>query len=225
MTPTSLYRHFAADGTLLYVGISLSWPARTKAHAHNSRWFERVARVEIEHFATREAALIAEREAIKREKPRFNIVHNREAKEAAPTDLSSKRKLTNDQLLGVITGRDAIVGPALVYGGDAVSVMVAHGTVGKKGELTEIVLGELFGELPSWAAGFCSVLTIRTPDQITMDEARSARREIFVKLHAHKRNVRHYDTDLDFANAFATIFPSRESRRIRREVASEKAAA
>lgn len=74
---TCLYRHFDADGSLLYVGISLSWPERTKAHAQKSRWFSHVAEVKIERFPTRQEALDAEREAIRREHPKFNIVHNR----------------------------------------------------------------------------------------------------------------------------------------------------
>src|SRR5690348_12204641 len=77
--PTSLYRHYARDGTLLYVGISLSWPARTRAHAHYSEWFAQVTRVEIELLPSREAALTAEREAIKAERPKFNVVHNRQS--------------------------------------------------------------------------------------------------------------------------------------------------
>lgn len=222
-TPTSLYRHFASDGALLYVGISLSWPARTKAHAKGSRWFEQVAKVEIERFADRASALDAEREAIKREKPKFNVIHNRKVKSA--TSRPTKRKVSNDPLLRQIIGPDAIVGPALVYANDAISVMVAHGTAGTAGDLTELVLGEYLGESPEWASVFQTVMVIRNANQITMDEARQTRREVLAKLRAHLRSVEAYDTDLSFAVAYASLFPSAKSRRILEEVAAEKAAA
>lgn len=86
---TALYRHFDKAGALLYVGISLSWPLRTKAHAQKSRWFDLVDKVEIERFPTREDALAAERDAIQRERPKFNVVHNRQ-----PAPLSNARRTT-----------------------------------------------------------------------------------------------------------------------------------
>ena len=52
----ALYRHFTADGTLLYVGISLSALNRLGQHRQNAEWFDKIARVEIEHFPTRAAA-------------------------------------------------------------------------------------------------------------------------------------------------------------------------
>lgn len=73
---TSLYRHWDADGRLLYVGISLSALQRLAQHKERSRWFERIASVTIEQFPTREAALAAEREAIATERPECNIIHN-----------------------------------------------------------------------------------------------------------------------------------------------------
>lgn len=74
---TSLYRQYDDEGRLLYVGISLSWPVRFKQHVSKSEWFEQVARIEIERFDTRPAALVAEKKAIKSEKPKFNIIHNK----------------------------------------------------------------------------------------------------------------------------------------------------
>lgn len=70
-----LYRHFAADGSLLYIGVSLSALHRLSAHKEHSHWFSDIARVEIQAFESREAALTAERKAIKEEKPRHNIAH------------------------------------------------------------------------------------------------------------------------------------------------------
>lgn len=75
--PCQLYRHFAADGTLLYVGVSLN--ALLRQHAHKtgrSPWFEQIAKIEIQNLPTKKAALEAERKAIKDEKPLYNVLHN-----------------------------------------------------------------------------------------------------------------------------------------------------
>jgi hypothetical protein len=42
---TSLYRHFDADGVLLYVGVSLWAVSRLTQHRHGSRWFHKIANV------------------------------------------------------------------------------------------------------------------------------------------------------------------------------------
>ena len=72
-----LYRHFAANGDLLYVGISCKPITRLKQHEHDSCWAAEIARVDVQQFATRGEALAAERAAIKAEKPKHNIVHAR----------------------------------------------------------------------------------------------------------------------------------------------------
>lgn len=68
-----LYRHFDLAGQLLYVGISLSTVQRLIQHKDRSRWFAEIARVEIERFNTRKAALQAEKAAIRRERPVYNV--------------------------------------------------------------------------------------------------------------------------------------------------------
>jgi excinuclease UvrABC nuclease subunit len=70
---TQLYRHFDKNNNLLYVGISLSTFNRLSQHRDHSKWFFNITNVAIEHFATREEALAAERKAIKSENPKFNI--------------------------------------------------------------------------------------------------------------------------------------------------------
>jgi hypothetical protein len=69
---TTLYRHFAGNGRLLYVGVSLSAISRLSDH-RTSRWFDQIVDVEVEYYPTREAALAAEREAIRTENPLYNI--------------------------------------------------------------------------------------------------------------------------------------------------------
>lgn len=57
---------------LLYVGISVSAPARLAQHRDSSNWFSRIAKITICHFETEADARKAEIEAIKIERPLFN---------------------------------------------------------------------------------------------------------------------------------------------------------
>jgi predicted GIY-YIG superfamily endonuclease len=224
---TTLYRHFAKDGALLYVGISLSWPKRTKSHARGSRWFTQITSVTMEHFPTREAALDAERAAIIAEKPKHNVVHNRGNTAASDRnrDWTWLDGMEGDRLLSKITGPDAIVGPALVYHDDNVSIMIAHGDFGSEGVLTEAVLGELAPELPPFSEVVSTVISIIGSSGITMADAQKSRGEVIEKLRRHLRNVEVCDNDLDMATAYATRFPSEKSRQVLAQVSSEGASA
>lgn len=71
-----LYRHFSEEGELLYVGVSLTVPARTHAHSNLSSWFDDVVRIEIERFETIKDAWEAETEAIRNERPKYNKTEN-----------------------------------------------------------------------------------------------------------------------------------------------------
>ena len=71
----ALYRFFGDDGALLYVGISLQPFARMGQHRTDKSWWGEVAAVTIERHPTRRDVLAAERDAIRREKPRYNVVH------------------------------------------------------------------------------------------------------------------------------------------------------
>lgn len=73
---TWLYRMFDQEGVLLYIGISKDAFARFSQHAKDKPWIGQVARWERESFATRNAALAAEKSAIKSEFPLYNVVHN-----------------------------------------------------------------------------------------------------------------------------------------------------
>ena len=71
---TALYRHYDADGGLLYVGISLCAVSRLAQHRLAAKWYSDIRRVEVEWFNNRPAAVDAEKLAIVKEKPRHNIV-------------------------------------------------------------------------------------------------------------------------------------------------------
>lgn len=74
---TVVYRLYDKRRTLLYVGISKTLMGRMSQHADGKAWWPQVARIDVEHFLSRDAALEAERVAIQSERPLHNVVHNR----------------------------------------------------------------------------------------------------------------------------------------------------
>lgn len=73
---TALYRHYDAEGRLLYVGISLSASNRLEQHMAGSEWAASIETVKIKCYSTRQEALAAEKQAIKDERPIWNKIHN-----------------------------------------------------------------------------------------------------------------------------------------------------
>ena len=73
-SPTTLYRLYAADGALLYVGIAGNPGRRFEQHRKDKPWWGDVATTHLQHFPTREEAMAAELEAIRTEHPTHNIV-------------------------------------------------------------------------------------------------------------------------------------------------------
>lgn len=69
---TCLYRHFAVDGRLLYVGVSNTPASRKYHHKWASKWFAQVVRTTEEWLPNRREALDAELRAIKAEHPIYN---------------------------------------------------------------------------------------------------------------------------------------------------------
>lgn len=76
MPKSSVYWHYDAAGRLLYVGMSGTHMSRLHAHKSSSPWYYEVARIELEHFETKDEALRVESLAIFSEKPIYNKVHN-----------------------------------------------------------------------------------------------------------------------------------------------------
>lgn len=100
-----LYRHFDKDDILLYVGISLSTVNRLSQHREVSPWFDQITRVTIEHYQSRQEALAMERQAIKNEKPKFNLRNNKEVKDIFDSErirqsrIYSLQKIVNFEFL------------------------------------------------------------------------------------------------------------------------------
>ena len=70
---TCLYRHFASNQMLLYVGVSLSAVQRLGQHRLSSHWYEKITTITVEWFDTRIEAEQAEYTAIIKENPKHNI--------------------------------------------------------------------------------------------------------------------------------------------------------
>lgn len=89
----TVYRMRDVAGELLYVGVSLTWPQRVKAHGDEKPWWSEVATISLEHFGSPEAAYDAEVQAIKSEDPRYNrgayrARHRRALQVQSPGNLS-----------------------------------------------------------------------------------------------------------------------------------------
>lgn len=67
-----VYVHLAANGAVLYVGISLSVVTRTAAH-RSSAWWREVATIRVEHLPDRASALAREAELIAELRPMNNV--------------------------------------------------------------------------------------------------------------------------------------------------------
>jgi predicted GIY-YIG superfamily endonuclease len=73
---THLYRFYDDSGNLLYVGITNNLESRFSQHQKDKPWYHQVSEIKTETYPTRDAALWVERNAIRLEKPIYNITHN-----------------------------------------------------------------------------------------------------------------------------------------------------
>ena len=76
MSNYCLYRMFDINGDLLYIGQSVRVTDRIRQHARTKHWWSSVRTITIEQYESAPALNIAEREAIKNEKPIHNIIFN-----------------------------------------------------------------------------------------------------------------------------------------------------
>lgn len=85
---STLYRAFASDGELLYIGVTDDFTTREAAHRSTASWYGEATSWSFEEFAQRCDADLAEKEAIVRERPKHNFTHNKKV-EWAGADLAS----------------------------------------------------------------------------------------------------------------------------------------
>ena len=67
-----VYRVFADDGTLLYIGSTIDLDTRFQRHSTHSEWFPEARRITIEWMPALSAARAAETAAIAVERPKYN---------------------------------------------------------------------------------------------------------------------------------------------------------
>ena len=78
-----LYRFYGDGGTLLYIGISATVASRMGNHKNVSGWFDLAKSITFERFESRKDVLLAEKCAIKKEAPIYNVVHSESEKKPA----------------------------------------------------------------------------------------------------------------------------------------------
>lgn len=101
-----LYRLYDADGALLYIGITERGYDRFAAHRTKQAWWSEVAQHTIQAYATRADVEIAERHAIYREKPRYNIAHNSTGRRLYGTEpIPASEPLTREAYTAEALGR------------------------------------------------------------------------------------------------------------------------
>lgn len=138
---TELYRYFDNDGSLLYIGISLSAVARAVQHRQNAHWWDKVHRCEVERFPTRALAADAERKAIKAERPLHNVVHN--------------------------GGERSPALPVAIASDDIVGLWFLDGETGHQGMVqTRVAEGYYVVQFFSWINGNPTSATVVTLDEI-----------------------------------------------------------
>ena len=73
--PHIVYRLYATNGALLYVGISNDVERRLSEHARTKHWWCYVDSVQVEQYQDRSGALNREAFVIRSEQPIFNVLH------------------------------------------------------------------------------------------------------------------------------------------------------
>jgi predicted GIY-YIG superfamily endonuclease len=73
---TVVYTYLGKDKQPLYIGRTTDMKRRSKEHSKKV-WFPGVEKVETKNYRTLEKAARAEKKAIKKKGPKYNIVHNR----------------------------------------------------------------------------------------------------------------------------------------------------
>jgi predicted GIY-YIG superfamily endonuclease len=76
--PHWLYRIYGTEGELLYIGITKSLPARLSRHGREPHWSLEIRDVTAHWYPDEPSAYAAETDAIKAEKPLWNVAKARE---------------------------------------------------------------------------------------------------------------------------------------------------
>jgi hypothetical protein len=120
-------------------------------------------------------------------------------------------------------GSHALVGPALIYRGEQLGVMVIVGSPGRPGRVVEVILGTYEADPldDALCAAADTVIWLREPDGITKREGDARRQELIRALRRSFRHVEACDDDLTLAEANARLFPSTKAKRLVAAVRAE----
>lgn len=112
----AVYRAFAADAILLYVGVADNFGGRWTTHAATKPWWPEAVRLTVDWYPSRPEAEAAEAAAIHAEHPVHNVTHNRGSRAedagspcglAPPALMSGPADLTPTDLLALTAMRKA----------------------------------------------------------------------------------------------------------------------
>jgi hypothetical protein len=113
-------------------------------------------------------------------------------------------------------GTHALVGPALIYHDEQLSIHVAVGKPGQAGQVISLDLGQHEAEPEDDAIFAMSdvVLWLTRGDVITKREADAARQDLVAGLRKLFVHVEDHNGDLAFAGANMRLFPSAKARQM-----------
>lgn len=157
MSVFTLYRFYAADDALLYIGLTVNPGQRFTNHAHKKEWWVDVAKVTLEQHPDYPALVVAEREAIQAEKPLHNIIYNGKPRYVAePRRLFKGMEVGNVYGLGLHDGSFLI---CLIEEGDEIGVCV----------IPWMPTNELFAGQPRWVDG-AEIARIKTCGRMSIED-------------------------------------------------------
>jgi excinuclease UvrABC nuclease subunit len=100
-----VYRCYAAEGSLLYIGSSRQLEQRLTTHQGTSFWRCYVARVRIQLAPDELSARRMEAAAIREENPRFNLLHRRPRSEWTEQDFRDVIRVMRTRQVTAATGK------------------------------------------------------------------------------------------------------------------------
>jgi hypothetical protein len=120
-----------------------------------------------------------------------------------------------------------LVGPALVYDGEVLSLMVILGNPGREGWIVSVDLGtiETDPEDDALCAAADTVLWLRRPDGITKREADACRQELVQALRRRFRHVEACEDEPALAEANLRWFPCGKAELLLADMRAEARAA
>ena len=118
----------------------------------------------------------------------------------------------------------ALVGPALVYGGETLSLMVVLGNPGREGWVVSVDLGtfEPDPEDDALCAAADTAMWLREPGGITKREGDACRQELIRALRRCFRHVEACDDDLALAEANLRWFPCGKAELLLADMRAER---